>query len=163
MPKYRENQLPDTFSCPEQLNRRPCPLLGPLVCLTELTIRPFRSLQREWSHTRVTFGTFDQSDEETWHDQKRSTYLHTYIPTYLPTYLVPTYLETCDLWDIWSEWWGDMTWLKKSTYLQGVLTWHDQKIYLSTYLTTLENTCDNWDIWSAVMIWHLGYSLMEQS
>ena len=19
-------------------------------------------------------------------------------------------LETCDLWDIWSEWWGDMTW-----------------------------------------------------
>ena len=22
-------------------------------------------------------------------------------------------LETCDLWDIWSEWWGDMTWPKK--------------------------------------------------
>ena len=21
-------------------------------------------------------------------------------------------LETCDLWDIWSEWWGDMTWPK---------------------------------------------------
>ena len=21
--------------------------------------------------------------------------------------------ETCDLWDIWSEWWGDMTWPKK--------------------------------------------------
>ena len=27
-----------------------------------------------------------------------------------------TTLETCDLWDIWSEWWGDMNWLKK-TYL----------------------------------------------
>ena len=22
-------------------------------------------------------------------------------------------LDTCDLWDIWSEWWGDMTWPKK--------------------------------------------------
>ena len=22
-------------------------------------------------------------------------------------------LETCDLWDIWLEWWGDMTWPKK--------------------------------------------------
>ena len=21
-------------------------------------------------------------------------------------------LETCDHWDIWSEWWGDMTWLR---------------------------------------------------
>ena len=21
--------------------------------------------------------------------------------------------ETCNLWDIWSEWWGDMTWPKK--------------------------------------------------
>ena len=25
-------------------------------------------------------------------------------------------LETCDLWDIWSEWWGDTTWPKK-TYI----------------------------------------------
>ena len=24
-------------------------------------------------------------------------------------------LETCDLWDIWSEWWGQMTWPKKYT------------------------------------------------
>ena len=22
-------------------------------------------------------------------------------------------LENCDIWDIWSEWWGDMTWPKK--------------------------------------------------
>ena len=22
-------------------------------------------------------------------------------------------LETCDLWDIWSEWWEDMNWPKK--------------------------------------------------
>ena len=25
-------------------------------------------------------------------------------------------LETCDLWDFWSEWWGDMTW-PKNTYI----------------------------------------------
>ena len=23
-------------------------------------------------------------------------------------------LETCDLWDIWSEWWGDITWQQKN-------------------------------------------------
>ena len=23
-------------------------------------------------------------------------------------------LETCDLWDIWSEWWGDMNWPKRN-------------------------------------------------
>ena len=74
-------------------------------------------------------------------------------------------LETCDLWDIWSEWWGDLIWPQnRPTY------------YLPTYLpanlpTSLRehpqgailDTCDNWDIWSAVMIWHLGCSLMEQS
>ena len=26
-------------------------------------------------------------------------------------------LETCDLWDIWSEWWGDMIWLTKRWWL----------------------------------------------
>ena len=26
-------------------------------------------------------------------------------------------LETCDLWDIWSGWWGDMTWPKSLNFL----------------------------------------------
>ena len=57
------------------------------------------------------------------------------------------------------------------------VTWSDHKTDLpTTYLpanlpTSLRehpqgailDTCDNWDIWSAVMIWHLGCSLMEQS
>ena len=46
------------FSCPEQLNRWPCPLLA-------------WSVTTNHQHYRVN-------------------------------------LETCDLWDIWSEWWGDM-------------------------------------------------------
>ena len=80
-------------------------------------------------------------------------------------------LETCDLWDICSEWWGDLVWPQNrpTYYLVG-------STYLPTYLpanlpTSLRehpqgailDTCDNWDIWSAVMIWHLGCSLMEQS
>ena len=36
-------------------------------------------------------------------------------------------LETCDLWDIWSEWWEDMTWPKK------------------TLAKTILETCDKWD------------------
>ena len=34
---------------------------------------------QEWLYRLVTFETFDQSDEETWPDQKM------YLPTYLPT------------------------------------------------------------------------------
>ena len=37
--------------------------------------------------------TFDQSDELTWPDQKKTTYLPTYLPTYQPTY-PPTHLPT---------------------------------------------------------------------
>ena len=35
-------------------------------------------------HWSKTIETFDQSDEETWPDQKRSTYLPTYLPPYIP-------------------------------------------------------------------------------
>ena len=64
-------------------------------------------------------------------------------------------LETCDLWNIWSERWGDMTWLKKDlpinipTHLPTYIP-----TYLSTYLrehphgAKLVETCDLFDIWS---------------
>ena len=39
---------------------------------------------KEQSQRLVTFETFDQSDEKTWPDPKRPTYLHTYPATYLP-------------------------------------------------------------------------------
>ena len=47
-------------------------------------------------------------------------------------------LETYDLWDIWSEWWGDMTWPKKYP-----------PTYLPTYLPLLENTpgSNSGDLW----------------
>ena len=68
------------FSCPEQLNRWPC---------HSLTHSLTDSLSDFWfSQYRVTLETFDQSDEETWPDQK------IYLPTYQPTHL-PTYLPTC--------------------------------------------------------------------
>ena len=44
-------------------------------------------------------------------------------------------LETCDLWDIWSEWWRNMAW-PKNTYL---LT-YPPPTYLPTYLPPLQNT-----------------------
>ena len=54
--------------------------IGDLVCLSDRTNNQSLHKPTEWSHTLVTFGTFDQSDKETWPDQKRSTYLHTYLP-----------------------------------------------------------------------------------
>jgi len=74
---------------------------------------------RERSKRLVTFQTFDQSDEETWPDQKkRRTKTNTKTKTMTKTNTIRepcqrAILETCDLWDIWSEWWEDLTWPKK--------------------------------------------------
>ena len=63
----------------------------------------------------MTFETFDQSYEKTWHDQKKMTNTKTKTKTMTKTFwehLLRAILETCDLWDICSEWWEDMTWPK---------------------------------------------------
>ena len=102
--------------------------------------------------------TWDISDiwSEWWGDMtwQKNTYLPTYLPTYLSTYLCTSIrehplakgaiIETCHLWDIWSAWWGDMTWPKNSTY---------PPTYLSTYLRAhpqdaILETCDLYDICS---------------
>ena len=100
----------------------------------------------------MTFDTFDQSDEQTWPDRK-NTYLLTYLPTYLPTH-PPTsltehpqgaILETCDFWDIWSEWWRDMTWPKK--YLPTYILTH-LPTYPPTYLPNRTPSRSNpGDLW----------------
>ena len=72
---------------------------------------------KEQSWRLLTFETFDQSDEETWPDQKKTmtkakAKTKTKTVTKTNTYrehLQRAILETCDLWNIWSEWWGDMT------------------------------------------------------
>ena len=71
------------FSCPEQINRWPCPLVGPLVCPAPLTIRVFTSLQPThlWPLGHLIRETRRHDDDLTKKD------LPTYIPTYLPTYL----------------------------------------------------------------------------
>ena len=74
------------FSCPQQLNRTPCPSLA----WSDQTNSQSLHNTTEWPQRLVTFETFDRSDEKTWPDQK---YLPTYIPNHLPTYL-PTYLPT---------------------------------------------------------------------
>ena len=46
----------------------------------------------------------DQSDDARWRPDQKNTHL----PIYLPPF--GSDLETCDHSDIWSQWWGDMTW-----------------------------------------------------
>ena len=84
---------PSLVSCPEQLNRWPCPL----VHWSDWTNNQSLHKPTEWSHTLVTFGTFDQTDEETWPDQNRSTYLHTYIS--IREHSKGAIIRTCDIWD----------------------------------------------------------------
>ena len=53
----------------------------------------------------------------TWPKKNLPNYIPTYLPTYLCTFIREhpkgAFLETCGLLDIWSDWWGDMTWPKK--------------------------------------------------
>ena len=99
-----------------------------------------------------TFVTFVQSDEKTWPDPKRLTYLHTYLPTYLPTHL-PTHLwtsirehpkgailETLDCCDIWSEWWEDLTW-PQMTY---------QPLHCELCAAMGAHNCGTWQSWRLV-------------
>ena len=63
----------------------------------------------------MTFETFDQSDEETWPDQKKTitkTKTMTMKNTFIE-HLQRVIPDTCDFWDISSDWLGDMTWPKK--------------------------------------------------
>ena len=63
--------------------------------------------------------------------------------------------ETCDLWDIWSEWWGNMTWLTFWQFLQmwiflilfpWIFCWQfRQFLTIRTITKTILETCDIWD------------------
>ena len=74
----------------------------------------------------VTFETFDQCDEATWPDQKiTKTKTNTKTKTMTKTntfreHLQRATLETCDLWDIWSGWWGHMTWPTKRRWQRQI-------------------------------------------
>ena len=68
-------------------------------------------------------------------------------------------LETCDLCDIWSEWWGDMTWPKKRQWQRQRLRqrqrqWQWQR--QSQWLVTIETLItilkiENLDSWQSLL------------
>ena len=113
--------------------------------LTHLLILTLNSDPRELWPLRLLIRVMRRHDLT----QKKPTHQHTYLPTYLCTSIREhpkgVILGTWDLLDIWSDWWGDMTWPKKtqpthlptyiSTYLPTYLT--QQPTYLPTYLPTL--------------------------
>ena len=95
---------------------------------------------KERPQSLVTFETFDQSDEEIWPDQKNRQMKTTNINT-KTTIMTKTYtfrdhlhgaiLETCDLCNIRSEWWGDMNWPRERQWQRQIQRqwqwqWHRQ-------------------------------------
>ena len=120
--------------------------IGPLVCLSvclfDRTNNQSLHKPKEWSHTLVTFGTFDQSDKETWPDQKRSTYLHTYLPTFLSTSIREhpkgAIIGTCDIWD--TDYNTD-NW--EPGFMTIFVTWQ-----LIVTLGSIRNSCDVFSIFS---------------
>ena len=99
---------------------------------------------KERSQRLVTFETFDQVDEERWSDQKK-TMTKTNTKTKTKTFrehLQRAIAETCDLCNILSEWWGDMTWPKKDNdkdkYQKKTITKTNTKTMTET--NTFKNT-----------------------
>ena len=76
-----------------------------------------KNTTREPSKRLVTFETFDQSDDLTSPTNLLvliiSAYLHTYQSTSHREYPLGKFPETCELGDMWSELWGDLTWPTK--------------------------------------------------
>ena len=64
-------------------------------------------------------------------------------------------LETCDLWDIWSEWWGDMTWpvqIQRQIQRQLQRQWHRQSQRLVTFETLITIlTIENLNSWQSLL------------
>ena len=84
-----------------------------------------------WSGTITFMLTTAKESQETWDlgqpnfnyqpKQKTPTYLHIrryYLPEMHPERAIP---ETCNLWDIWSEWCGHMTWPTNKQWQRAIL------------------------------------------
>ena len=136
-----------SFSCPGQLNRWPChsltDSLRTLLIVTQKTIQltsDFPDIWSEWwgdmswptkrqrqrhiqqrHHLRIWDFENRQITARNHHDLANIGWNNLKIMTV-------AILETCDIYDIWSKWWGDLTWPKK---------W--PTCYLPTYLSTLRH------------------------
>ena len=63
--------------------------------------------------------------------------------------------ETCDLWDIWSDWWGDMTWPKKETMIK-TNTKTETMTKTNTFREHLQrDPRDLWDLRHWLQFWQL--------
>ena len=60
-------------------------------------------------------------------------------------------LGTCDLLDILTKWWGDITWPKKTQWqrqMQRQRQWKRQLHFRDFHQRAIQETCSLWDIWS---------------
>ena len=142
------------FSWPEQLNRWPCPLPPWSLGWSPLTIRVFTTLQSDprdlWPLKHLTRGMrrHDMTKKKTMTKTKTKTKTMTKTNT-IRERLQRAGPETRDLWDIWSEWWGDMTWPTKKTITETktmTKTIKMTKIFREDPERATQETCDLWDI-----------------
>ena len=100
----------------------------------------------------MTFKTFDQSDKGKWPYQKKTmTKTDKKTKTMTKTFrehLQRAIPETCDLCNIWSEWWGDMTRPKRET-ITMTNTETETMTKTNTFREDLQRaileTCEIWD------------------
>ena len=69
-------------------------------------------------------------------------------------------LDTCDLWDIWSEWWGDITWPTKRQWQRQIQK--NTNAMTNIFREHIQRaTCDLWDIWSE-WLWYMTWPTKRQ-
>jgi len=142
------------FSCPEQLNGWPCLSLA----WAPLTIRVFTTLQSDprdlWPlrHLIRVMKGHDLTNKKTMTNTNTWTMTMTKTNTFWE-HLQRATLETCDLWDIWSEWWGDMTWPTKIQWqIQIQRQRHSQSQRLVTFETLITIlTIKNLNSWQSLL------------
>ena len=95
-------------SCPQNTHSGSCPS----VCLS--------SLEMHRLHSVLRFAEHRQKHRCRWFLAVQNSSIGDLVTDSVTDWLTNFYfwhyrvtLETCDLWDIWSEWWRDMIWLKK--------------------------------------------------
>ena len=68
--------------------------------------------QDHFSSISATQDLLVKTKPKPWPDQQKDN--NKYKDKYIREHLERAIFGTFDLWDIWSEWWGNMTWPKKN-------------------------------------------------
>ena len=144
------------LAVPRQLYRWPCHWLTNWLttrhCWKTL---PYSTLRDLWPmrHVMIVMMRHDLATKNTMTMTNTKTKTTTMTKTFIKQHQRAK-IETCDHWDIGSEWWGDMTWPTKKTIEKTMtMTKTMTSSWRENPKRAILETCDIWSEWWGVMTW----------